>query len=112
MVERGLIDEVRALMDAGYGDEAPGMTGTGYREVSAYLRGERSLDQTMEEIRRNTRRYSRRQLTWFRNQLPNSTIHVDATLPLEDQVDLVTAAWEAGVRSHLTSKQVRTETIS
>ena len=112
MIERGLIDEVRALMDAGYGDEAPGMTGTGYREVSAYLRGERSLDQAIEEIRRNTRRYSRRQLTWFRNQLPNSTIHVDATLPLEDQVDVVTAAWEAGVRSHLTSKQVRTETIS
>ena len=95
MIERGLLEEVQGLVDAGYGDEAPGMTGTGYREIAAYIRGEQSLDQAVEEIRRNTRRYSRRQLTWFRNQLPDSTIHVDATLPLQEQVDLVMAAWNA-----------------
>lgn len=104
MVERGLVDEVRTLLDAGYEDEAPGMTGTGYREIAAHIRGEQSLDQAVEEICRNTRRYSRRQLTWFRNQLPNSTIHVDATLPLQDQLELVMAAWDKGRWKSLTTR--------
>ena len=104
MVERGLVDEVRTLLDAGYEDEAPGMTGTGYREIAAHIRGEQSLDQAVEEICRNTRRYSRRQLTWFRNQLPNSTIHVDATLPLQDQLELVMAAWDKGRGKSLTTR--------
>ena len=91
MVERGFVDEVRGLLDAGYVDADPGMSGTGYREISAHLRGELTLEEAMEEIRRNTRRYSRRQLTWFRNQLPESTIRIDAELPLFRQVETALA---------------------
>ena len=72
MVERGLLEEVRALLAAGYGCDAPGMTGTGYREAIRHLEGQITLEETMEEIRSNTRRYARRQVTWFRNQLPDS----------------------------------------
>lgn len=97
MVERGLLAEVRGLVDAGYGDGDPGMTGTGYREISACLRGDMSLEEAVEEIRRGTRRYARRQLTWFRNQLPKTAVRVDATAPLEDQVTAALGAWqEAG----------------
>ena len=95
MVERGLVDEVRGLLDAGYGEDAPGMTGTGYREVAAHLRGETPLDEAIEKIRHNTRKYARRQLTWFRHQLPESSVHVDATAPLAEQADTVITAWES-----------------
>jgi tRNA dimethylallyltransferase len=95
MVERGLVDEVRALLDAGYLDEDPGMSGAGYREISACLRGEVSLEEAMEQIRRSTRQYARRQLTWFRNQLPESAVRIDATVPIEVQVEAVLEAWHA-----------------
>lgn len=101
MLERGLVEEVRALLAAGYAEDAPGLTGTGYREVAAHLRGEATLDQAVEEIRRNTRRYARRQLTWFRHQLPESTLRVDATAPVGEQADAALAAFErAGGEVH------------
>ena len=95
MVERGLVDEVRGLLDDGYDDDAPGMSGTGYREIAAHLRGEKTLDEAIEEIRRNTRKYARRQLTWFRHQLPESALWIDATAPAGEQADAALAAWEA-----------------
>jgi tRNA dimethylallyltransferase len=95
MVERGLVEEVRGLLDAGYGVGAPGMTGTGYREIAAHLAGDTTLEEAVEWVRLNTRRYARRQLTWFRNQIPESAIRVDATGPARRQADRVLAAWEA-----------------
>jgi tRNA dimethylallyltransferase len=95
MVERGLVSEVRALLDAGYGPDAPGMTGTGYREILAYLREEATLEEAVEEIRRNTRKYARRQLTWLRHQLPGSTVRIDAAMPVAEQAEVALAAFEA-----------------
>lgn len=92
MVQRGLVEEVQRLLAAGYGDADPGMSGTGYREISAYLRGEKTLDEAMEEIRRNTRRYARRQLTWFRNKLSPTATWIDATLAVEEQVAMLRGA--------------------
>ncbi len=93
MVEGGLVREVEGLLARGYGVVAPGMTGTGYREVVAYLRGETTLEETIRRIAGATRRYARRQLTWMRNQLPPDTVTVDANLPLAEQVDAVVEAW-------------------
>lgn len=95
MVDRGLLREVQGLLDAGYGDKDPGMTGTGYREIAGHLRGEYELADAVEKIRRSTRRYSRRQLTWFRHQLPSSTIRIDAMAPVENQVERALGAWHA-----------------
>jgi tRNA dimethylallyltransferase len=94
MVEGGLVEEVRRLLDAGYTAADPGMSGTGYREIAAHLRGEATLDEAVEETRRNTRRYARRQLTWFRNQLPDSAVWIDATGTLDEQAEAVLAAWK------------------
>jgi tRNA dimethylallyltransferase len=93
MVERGFVDEVRTLLEAGYGPDTPGMTGTGYREIAAHLRGEMSLEGALDEMRRQTRRYARRQLTWFRNQLPPGAVRLDARLPLDARVRRVEEAW-------------------
>jgi tRNA dimethylallyltransferase len=96
MVREGLIREVRTLLAQGYRAEDPGMTGTGYREAAAHLAGRATLEETVLEIARSTRRYARRQLTWFRNQLPAGTRTVDATAPLEAQVEEVLEAWRSG----------------
>jgi tRNA dimethylallyltransferase len=65
MLAAGLIDEVRRLVDAGFCPELKAMRSIGYRESCAYLSGELSLEETALLIKRNTRRYAKRQLTWF-----------------------------------------------
>jgi tRNA dimethylallyltransferase len=62
----GLLDEVRALLDAGYGADLRPMTGHGYREAAAHLAGESSLEEAIAVTARRTRQYAKRQLTWFR----------------------------------------------
>jgi tRNA dimethylallyltransferase len=100
MVERGLVDEVRGLLDAGHTLDEPGMTGTGYPEIARHLAGESTLEEAVDEIRSNTRKYARRQLTWFRHQIPASSIRIDATEPVEAQRDRVLEAWQqAGGRT-------------
>jgi len=66
MIERGLIDEVKKLRQMGFEWGAPGMSGIGYKEIGNYIRGEMDLHEASELLRRNTRRYSRRQETWFK----------------------------------------------
>ena len=105
MVERGLVSEVRSLLEAGYTFDDPGMTATGYREIAHYLEGGQTLEEAMEEIRRNTRRYARRQLTWFRNQLPPSVCMIDATASIDVQATAVLDTWieireQAGLQIH------------
>ncbi len=95
MLERGLVEEVRNLLAAGYGPGDPGMTGTGYREVARYLAGETTLEEAADRIRCNTRRYARRQLTWFRHQLPEGVVRIDATRELSEQVERVLEAWRS-----------------
>lgn len=95
MVERGLVDEVRALRTLGYDERAPGMSATGYREILSHLEGVLSLEDAQEAVRAATRQYARRQMTWFRHQLSDDAVHVDATAPLTERVDAVLAAWRA-----------------
>jgi tRNA dimethylallyltransferase len=98
MADRGLVGEVRALLSAGFGPDAPGMTATGYREIVRYLDGTCTLDEALDMIRRRTRQYARRQLTWFRNQLPPSARVVSALLPVSEQARLALAVWQTATR--------------
>lgn len=94
MMEGGLVDEVHRLLAAGYGPSDPGMSGTGYREVAAYLAGTMALDEGLASMRSQTRRYARRQLTWFRTQLAPDTATVDGTAPLAERVARVEELWQ------------------
>lgn len=96
MIRAGLVDEVRALLDAGVPADAPAMTATGYREIVAHLRGELSLEEAVARIQRATRQYARRQLTWFRNQLGPDAIRLDAARPTRDLAATIVSAWQAG----------------
>jgi len=93
MAAEGLVDEVKGLLEKGYGPEDPGMTGTGYREVAAHLSGEMTLDEALDRMRAQTRQYARRQLTWFRHQLPEGALHIDTSQPLAVQVAEVIVGW-------------------
>lgn len=66
MIEAGLIDETRALIERGYSPELRSMNSLGYRHAAAFLRREWSLEVMMFRLKQDTRRYAKRQLTWFR----------------------------------------------
>ena len=93
MLDAGLVDEVRTLLDAGVAPDAPGMTATGYREIAASLQGDVSLQEAVAQIQRATRQYARRQLTWFRNQLGAGAIALDAARPTRELAAAVVSAW-------------------
>lgn len=69
MLAEGLIEEVQGLWSRGYGPELPALQSIGYREVGRYLCGECTLDEARDDMARATRKYAKRQLTWFRNQM-------------------------------------------
>ncbi|NIR45585.1 MAG: tRNA (adenosine(37)-N6)-dimethylallyltransferase MiaA [Gemmatimonadetes bacterium] len=92
MLAEGLLDEVRRLVER-YGPEAPGLDSVGYAELVRHLRGACSLEEAIEEAKRKTRRLAKRQLTWFRHQLPEGTVRLDATHPAEELVAQVVGAW-------------------
>lgn len=66
MIEQGLVAEVRGILDRGYAPSLNSLRTVGYREIIAHLAGEYGFDQAVELIKRNTRNFAKRQLTWFR----------------------------------------------
>ncbi|MDQ1909282.1 tRNA (adenosine(37)-N6)-dimethylallyltransferase MiaA [Paenibacillus sp. GD4] len=67
MLEQGLVDEVRRLLEQGYGKELISMQGLGYKEIITYLEGRCTLEEAVELLKRDTRRFAKRQLSWFRH---------------------------------------------
>jgi tRNA dimethylallyltransferase len=66
MIERGLVEEVKGLVSMGYDKNTVAMQGLGYKEILAYLRGEMSLEDAFYILKRDTRHYAKRQITWFK----------------------------------------------
>ena len=68
MLENGLVTEVKALMDEGLDLSYVSMQGLGYKEIFRYLKGEISLEEAVYILKRDTRHFAKRQLTWFRRE--------------------------------------------
>lgn len=66
MMESGLVEEVKNLLNMGYDKNLISMQGIGYKEIVKYLEGEYTLDEAIEIIKRDSRRYAKRQITWFK----------------------------------------------
>ncbi|RLA88878.1 MAG: tRNA (adenosine(37)-N6)-dimethylallyltransferase MiaA [Deltaproteobacteria bacterium] len=66
MIEKGFVDEVKYLLAKGYNPELPSMKALGYRQIIKYLQKEISLDKAIHLIKRDTKRYAKRQFTWFK----------------------------------------------
>lgn len=77
MMDAGLVDEVKRLMDMGYTRELNSMKGIGYKEVMDYLDGRTSFSETVDIIKQSSRRYAKRQLTWFRRDERIHYVHAD-----------------------------------
>ncbi len=71
MMAQGLLDEVKQLLALGYDESVPALSGFGYKQLIAYLRGELSLEAAVQQIKTETRRFVRRQYAWFPLDDPN-----------------------------------------
>ncbi len=78
MMAQGLVEEVRALRESGCRKEMVSMQGLGYKELLFYLEGETSMEEAVYLIKRDTRHFAKRQLTWFRRE--KEVIWVDKTV--------------------------------
>ncbi|MBU0661223.1 tRNA (adenosine(37)-N6)-dimethylallyltransferase MiaA [Patescibacteria group bacterium] len=65
MLDAGLLEEINGLLKQKYSWDLPSMSGIGYRQFRAYLEGTRSVEESVELLKRDTRRYAKRQMTWF-----------------------------------------------
>jgi tRNA dimethylallyltransferase len=91
MFEAGLVDEVRRLLDAGLSESRTARTAIGYREVASYLAGDLTLDEAIAATTTATRRFSRRQDSWFRKDPRIVWVPWDAS----DRVDRAVVAVRA-----------------
>jgi tRNA dimethylallyltransferase len=98
MMAGGLLEEVRGLTHR-FGEGAPGLKSVGYVELVSHLRGERTLVEAVELAKRNTRQFARRQLTWFRHQLPAEALWIDVRCNREELVEEIVRHWEGDLRT-------------
>lgn len=98
MLARGLVEEVAAVLAEGHPPDAPGLDGVGIREAVEYLHGRRSRESVPEAIAAATRKYARRQETWFRHQLGADVLALDASGRPEDVAAEIAAAWARAAR--------------
>lgn len=75
MIQNGLVEEVQKLLDMGCTRDMVSMQGLGYKEIIDYLQGEISLEEAIYIIKRDTRHFAKRQLTWFRREKDVQWIH-------------------------------------
>lgn len=68
MLEEGFVEEVEAILRMGYSPRLRSLQAIGYREIIAFLKSEMAMDKALEEIKIKTRRFAKRQITWFRHQ--------------------------------------------
>ena len=77
MIEAGLVDEVKSLMKEGLDRSLVSMQGLGYKEIIDYLNGDISLEQAIYILKRDTRHFAKRQLTWFRREKEVTFVNLD-----------------------------------
>lgn len=94
MLTEGLVEEVRALKDKGYTRDMVSMQGLGYKEILDYLNDECTLEEAIYILKRDTRHFAKRQLTWFRRErdviwVDKETYHYDEEKILEVMLDSI-----------------------
>ena len=86
MIENGLIEDVEYLRRK-YNHFPTAMQGLGYKEVVQYFQKELTKEEMIEKIKQESRRYAKRQLTWFRKN--KQTIWIDGLANLEDNINII-----------------------
>jgi len=89
MIEAGLWDEVKNNLSLGYSKNLNALNTVGYKEIISYLENEITLERAVELIKRNTRRYAKRQITWFRKTKEINWLACDENTTSEQLVSLI-----------------------
>lgn len=98
MLEQGLLKEVKKLADMGYTKDMVSMQGLGYKELLAYLDGELSYEEAVYILKRDTRHFAKRQLTWFKREADVNWVNVDDGRTREQILaDMLEVCWERGL---------------
>lgn len=92
-LDAGWPEEVERLRASGFSPGDPPFTAVGYAEVAALLDGEIGREETVDRIAASTWQYARRQRTWFRHQVPEDALRLDAGRPADELVGRIEAAW-------------------
>lgn len=97
MFNQGLVDETSRLLDQGFSPELKTMQTIGYRESVFFLHGKMTFEEAVEQVKRDTRRYAKRQFTWFRKD--SSIIWVDSSREFAKLTTLIEPFWHDLKRS-------------
>lgn len=98
MMDEGLVEEVQVLLERGYDRSLVSMQGLGYKEIAAALAGECTLEEAVYRIKRDTRHFAKRQLTWFRREREVVMLDKEKYASVEDLVkEIVRLAAEKGI---------------
>jgi len=89
MVARGMMEEVRRLLDAGYDEALPSMGGIGYRQFAAVLNGRLEEEEAVRLMIRDTTRYAKRQMTWFARDAEVRWIDVDEAAGVDETAESI-----------------------
>ncbi|WP_142826518.1 tRNA (adenosine(37)-N6)-dimethylallyltransferase MiaA [Planococcus soli] len=110
MIERGLIDEVQSLRNRGI-REVQSIQAIGYKEIYAYLDGQGNFEEAVVKLKQNSRKYAKRQFTYFKNKLP--ILWIDALSDPEKNINEITAFMQETDRNcridKLTANQTKAE---
>ena len=101
----GMVEETRSLLDRGYGRELGSMKGLGYRQVGSYLASECDYTEMVRLFKRDTRRFAKRQMTWFRSEAGVEWLSIEDDEPYERTAERVIARIEQFVNAVGQQKQ-------
>lgn len=87
MIDTGLIEEVRNLIDRGYKD-CQSMHAIGYKEIIQHISGSQPFEYAIDDLKQNSRKYAKRQLTWFRNKMNVQWYKVEPTL-IKEKIEFI-----------------------
>lgn len=87
MLDDGLVEEVKSLLALGCFPESPAMQSLGYRQITAYLNGKYRIEEAVELIKRDTRHFAKRQLTWFRRDPRIHWFDMDSCVEYQNLLD-------------------------
>lgn len=90
MLQAGLVEEARNLYEQGLDKNLPAMKGIGYKELFAFFEGDISLEAATDQIKQNSRRFAKRQLTWFRNRMDIHWLEADSQVLNNTAEQLIT----------------------
>ncbi len=89
MISDGLVEETQEILNKGYKADSNSLNTVGYKEIISYLNGEIDLNRAIELIKRNTRRYAKRQMTWFRKDKRIKWLDINSEDDIHKSVELI-----------------------